>query len=440
VSTVRIRFLLWGLFALAPAAWADDLGPCRPGEQAHVRAREELASLDTAISNLEAAAPTKQVMERLDALTASQCFRLIKCGGCGCNHRGSAVALKEYWTKGGRAHLQSFLDLGKSGQVVIAQPPSLRETLGYEKFPPGHPLNFLVCPPGDPACGAEARPWASSVQAILDSEPRTDCRDQPDGRDVPVTPAQCAPFAEKAPRPSRFQRFTDCLALVGRTQRALPLGHLRAPMEGWLVVAGRRGHYQFCDEVRAFDLTTGAHVRIGSCSGLALRRGGWVDGQATDRGRQAVIQLGHVSVGAIREVAWTLLMAGTIQREVRLHGAEADVPPEMARSIPSQRRDAGAMVFARGCFLTGWSSNQTRLHWAMHLHALAAAEGTVTWPEPPHDTVLDHAVELLQGAEDTFVPGCPRATPARLSSPEGPLGNLWRRALDDIEACSIGSP
>jgi hypothetical protein len=111
----------------------------------------------------------------------------------------------------------------------------------------------------------------------------------------------------------------------------------------------------------------------------------------------------------------------------------------MARSTPATGHDDGAMAFARACFETVWSSDQTTLRWAVQLHDLVTASGTARWPEDRSDALLDHAMELLRGAESSFVPGCPRATPKGLS-PAGPLGPAWRRALADIEACSTGAP
>ncbi len=54
---------------------------------------------------------------------------------------------------------------------------------------------------------------------------------------------------------------------------ALPLGDVKAPDTGWLVIAGRRGHYEFCDTVRAYDLETGAAFIDDNCSELTLQLG-----------------------------------------------------------------------------------------------------------------------------------------------------------------------
>ena len=40
----------------------------------------------------------------------------------------------------------------------------------------------------------------------------------------------------------------------------------RRPDTGWLVIAGRRGHYQFCDTIRAYHLGTGAAFIDDSCT------------------------------------------------------------------------------------------------------------------------------------------------------------------------------
>lgn len=45
---------------------------------------------------------------------------------------------------------------------------------------------------------------------------------------------------------------------------------LRAPSHGWFILRGRRGHYRFSDEVRAYDLATGAAYVARSEAALAL--------------------------------------------------------------------------------------------------------------------------------------------------------------------------
>ena len=70
------------------------------------------------------------------------------------------------------------------------------------------------------------------------------------------------------PADKRYQKWHACIEELRPRQDALPLGRVRAPMRGFFVVRGRRGHYSFCDEIRAYDLASGAAYVASSCSGV----------------------------------------------------------------------------------------------------------------------------------------------------------------------------
>jgi hypothetical protein len=42
-----------------------------------------------------------------------------------------------------------------------------------------------------------------------------------------------------------YQDWRDCIEMARPKRVALPLGDFKAPTTGWVVVTGRRGHYDF---------------------------------------------------------------------------------------------------------------------------------------------------------------------------------------------------
>jgi hypothetical protein len=446
--------LLFSLFLATPgavrAAPAQSLlRPCLPGSAPHTQAWDELKAIDTAIAQLPPDATTADLIGRLRRLEKSRCLEMID--GLEVNEKTPAEALRAYWQEGARGHLESFLDLGQSGDVVVFLPPTVRQVLGADVVPPGHPMHPLVCPPADHHCGVEALGWALRAQEALDARARSEgCDDEARrvGDDVDV----CNARALRAAPTLRFRRYLDCRAATQLRGQALPLGRLRAPTAGWLTLSGRRGHYDFCDEFRAFDLATGALVRLASCSGLVLLQGGAVDPRATDARRQVEVEIGHVPVAALRETAWMLLMLDTIQRRVVLDEGVTVLDPKIPRILPKP----SGFGSGRGCSSGGGgSSGDTHLEWRVLRDGQLLGGGGVTWPASGWDEAEAHATALLRIAEAAFVPGCPTAAPPRgllaeglalrvnkldgdASSRRGAGASLeaaWKRALDDLAAC-----
>ena len=116
--------------------------------------------------------------------------------------------------------------------------------------------------------------------------------------------------------PSSFEAWVACVAT--RTPRTahyavgLPL---RAPDRGWLIVRGRRGHYQFSDEVRAYDLATGA-AYVTRREGVLFSK----DGKITPDSFA-----GRAEPEAIRELAFLLLTRPALT-ELRRSSFLAELP------------------------------------------------------------------------------------------------------------------
>jgi hypothetical protein len=213
--------------------------------------------------------------------------------------------------------------------------------------------------------------------------------------------------ARRKPARSRYKAWRVCLASnpgARNVQTVLPLGRIRAPTDGWLVIRGRRGHYDFCDQLDAYHLATGTTYRSSSCSGLALKSDGKVDGVATNAARQSSVRVGRVSPERIRELLWMLLMEPEVNDRVQVEAVRVPVPKGLRVEWPTTEDGILGGVVG-GVF--GGSTAQTRLGWKWF-----PPEGT----EPLSDTFTypyswaageDHSNVLMTEAEATFQDGCP---------------------------------
>jgi hypothetical protein len=404
------------------AAAGGIIRPCHAGTPAHDAAASALAALDDDIRKLAPAADPAPLARRLQDLGEQQCFRVL--GGLRANAR-SGLALRTWWEDGGHALAAGALALaGKDPLVWVA--PDVRRALTRETAP-DHRLATLLCPAYDETCGRDTDGWRLRAEAALGraalargvrgqsflQKTLADWK-----RERPPTERDCPAYARKAPRRRKLAAFQECLDVTAERSFAFPIGRLKKPTAGWLVVSGRRGHYQFCDEMRAFDLATGSTYRVASCSSLALMSGGAVDHRATDAARQPERERGLVSLDEIREAAWMLLQLGELDEHVLTHGF-GEAPP---KDIPLEKDDQ-ENTFGGGMGSVSMTSGQTILTWRV-----TAAEGrelgggTIIWPRNLNNDADAYATELLDVAEHSFAPGCPPAAPpaalaARLGGP-----------------------
>jgi hypothetical protein len=207
------------------------------------------------------------------------------------------------------------------------------------------------------------------------------------------------------------------------TISSLPIGNFQAPTDGWLAVSGRRGHYEFCDGVAAFDLQTGGAFKSDSCSGLQLRSDGSVDFGATDRKRQRRPVRGTASADNLRELVWMLLMKDSVQSRKR--GESFPIPNTYTRRFKVIPTDGGS---SGGSF--GMSTAQTLLAWTwIAPNGQVRANGNLTWPPwfwGP-DLAESHAASLLSVMEGSVTPGCP--TPPAPAVEGALLKGMGRDAL-----------
>jgi hypothetical protein len=175
-------------------------------------------------------------------------------------------------------------------------------------------------------------------------------------------------------------------------------------------VRGRRGHYAFCDQLDAYHLGTGAAYRSSSCSQLALKPGGTVDGVGTDAARRSEVMAGRMDPTRLRELTWMLLLAPEVRADVQVEALRVPVPKDFRIEWTRTNRVGGVMG---GVY--GGSTAQTRLGWRWFPPG-GAEPWSGTWTYPWSWNVGEDFVnELLEAAEATFQEGCPaRPVPSML--------------------------
>jgi hypothetical protein len=389
--------------ATAPDAQASDgqaesdmIEPCVPGSAEHVRASEELAALGTRIETLAIDGDPKPLDEALAQLLETPCFALTKPPRGGLES-DSARALKAFWDDGAAWWIEHLLTIGEYQRAITA--PTLRTTLRAS-----HPL---ACPTTEKQCESSTRAWRQRAEtALARMAAGRRLAAVTDTEDPYPTEATCAAEAKRAAPNIRFDQWLDCIQKLPVSRMALPIGDTRPPETGWLLVRGRRGHYNFCDEVRAYEVATGSAIIAKSCSGLELAADGSVDGAGTNAKRALVVEQGEIPVAILREAAWMIILSPEAQSDV-VAAETYDLPP----GVKPQRGSIGigSMGFGGGTF----SSNQTQLSWSYMVDGSAVASGTLTWPIDYDDDARQYSVELLTIAEASLVTGCATARPPR---------------------------
>ncbi|NLF04380.1 MAG: hypothetical protein GX593_05185, partial [Actinomycetales bacterium] len=315
-----------------------------------------------------------------------------------------------------------------SADGTVTFPPSVRPTLSLEHSPK-HPLARLLCRTTDRDCGIETAGWRARAEEAFRARAKLDARWRGEGytadlyaRSTPPTEndASDAHFqtldvplwrcAHPAKGKRDFATWTRCVRALRTPVALFPVGAVRAPTSGWLVIRGRRGHYQFCDQLTAYDLATGSYYASKSCSGLALQTNGAVNAQRTDAARRSTIETGRVSIDNLREAAWMMFLADELEDGGHAAADTFPLPPGLEPEV-----EVGVLHGIGGASAWG-SSAQTRLAWTWVDGSEVVAEGTLTWPYS-YLAGEDHAVSLLRVVEAGLVPGCPPAPlPTPLSS------------------------
>lgn len=380
----------------AESAWA---APCRAGEPDHDRALADLAALSKAIDDLPLDGDPRPLAKRLAAIHEARCFDV---GESFDGERvATALSLETYWRDGGKLALSSRLAWGGAPKDRwLWQPPSVRTALTKESAP-SHPLASLLCParvaigPMPPGtCGHETEGWGLRLSHALTRHARArraSFIDADPAGSFPKSYRECKDAAANAAPETAFVAFSECMSEASLHRDALPLGRFQAPKDGWLVLRGTRGHEGWCNEIRAYDLATGAAYVASTCGGMF-----------TPKQTAVRVGTGRVALDAIREAAWMIFFANTADRDVVVSGEGRHIPDAIAIRAPTGRGSS------RGISV-GSSSGRTTLVYQWVRAGKSIATGTTSWPDAD-DGAGAHATELLAVAEAGFTPGCAPAS------------------------------
>jgi hypothetical protein len=405
------------LLAVGQVASADDAPRyarlCTTNRPEVGAARARLAELDQAIQKAAPDAPIAPLQKQLEELLRSRCFEVAGWLAGPFLQAKTTSALQRWWRDGGREWLARQLE----PDGMVAFPPSMRSTLTLEHAPK-HRLARLLCRATDPDCGRETAGWVARAEAAFRARatraddsysPDLYTRSKPPAADDSQTQPLDLPLwrcANPGKGKRDFTQWVDCVRELRASVAMFPVGAVRAPTSGWLVIRGRRGHYDFCDQLSAYDLATGAYYASKSCSGLALQADGTANAQKTDAARKPTIEAGRVSVDNLREAAWMIFLSDEIEEghpDVDMFPLPPKLDPKVEVGTLRGMHSGSASL----------SSSQTTLAWTWVDGGKVVAEGTLTWPDS-YRAEKDHAVELLRVVEAGLVPGCP---PAPLPDP-----------------------
>jgi hypothetical protein len=361
----------------ASAEVADDfVTPCREGSPEHTAAADALAKLARDIDASPLTGDVAPIAERLTSLVEEPCFVGVgSAAELSAGAFGSALSLKTYWREGGQGGLVGRLELGRASEhPYYWLGPSIRTALTTENAPKTHPLAPLLCSGASTSCGRETTGWSMRAASAFRGHARS-----------ASAPSKTYESCKEA---TTFVAFSDCMQSTAVHEDALPLGSFRAPTSGWLVLRGRRGHYNWCNELRAYDLATGSAYIASLCGGMTTSAPPRID-----------VTRGKLPLDALREAAWMMFLAGVADRNVIVSGEGRAIPTELAIRIPKDQ------AFGIGIGGFGWSSGRTTLVYQWIRQGKSTATGTVSWPDA-YGAAEEHATNLLAIAEAGFVKTC----------------------------------
>jgi hypothetical protein len=378
----------------------------------------EIEAIDDLVIALpKDATPATPVTERIAKLYGSPCYgggKLARDLDTTQLKAALSWSVKEWWTNDGKEFLRD--SLAHANAVHFA--PGLPPMLAAERLPAGDPMLAILCP----TWGAPCDPLAQGAAVDIGREAERVRLREPGGA-TEAAEDRCAQEASKEETDSRLVTFVGCVNRLVPRASPLPEARYRSP-RGWLVLRGRRGHYTFCDEARAYDLDTGAAYVASRCGGLVLMSGGSVDQDATRDTGAVKTQVGTVSTDALRRLALTLWLKERLDADVRRY-AKFALP--IGVPLPTPNRGFG---FGRG----GWAhSGQTLLRFEITDAGRALLSGTFRWPNAYQigDQVVD---DLVVSAETTLREGCP---PAALPASLAPAASLGGVSSIDASAAAL---
>ena len=144
----------------------------------------------------------------------------------------------------------------------VVFPPGPRKVLALDTAP-ADTLAPLLCRLADEDCGRETQGWAERARDAFSAAVVQDRVQDEDAFPVnsQALAARCEAEVRRDGTTPEYAKWIECLAEHRVPGWALPLGRFRAPDRGWLVIRGRRGHYEFCDELACLRHRDGRSLR-----------------------------------------------------------------------------------------------------------------------------------------------------------------------------------
>ncbi len=437
---------------LLPKPTAPILTRCTEGSADYETARDPLGVVRGRVEALTDTSDPAPAVAALRSLLRQRCLAMaVEVGSL--PEPKHALALKTWWERGGESWLWSYLKMPELGALPnlrpnVVLPPGMRSVL-FRETTRDKQIAPLLCSQADAACGVETEGWMARARAVVEIEDlerqREDERarirmdaamhhqpDPPDDQPIEIDAGViCGRQAPKI-----YTKWRHCLADHQAPIQAMPLGRTRAPKDGWLILVGRRGHYEFSDEARAYDLATGAAFVSTSSSALVVQPGGEVNFDKTDAARKPHLSAGRLaSIDNLREAVW-MLMLRTHAEKIAIHSKSYPLPEGMTVEYAPNDSESPDYVMGPG----GWSTAWTTLDWRwLAPDGTLRAEGEVTWPASD-DRAEAHAAALSVFPEPGFGEGCPPATPPQSASPwrarvnrrDGPAPAQYHRLIDGL--------
>ncbi|MBJ6760754.1 hypothetical protein JGU66_08255 [Myxococcaceae bacterium JPH2] len=410
------------LLAAAPPTGSPQV-PCAPDSSAWRKAREALTAYSNRLDALPEDGDTRAARLEMKSLVRLGCFALAReeragewplewdapAAGVSTGSRSakaarevSALALRTWWRDGGRAWLESYLELGRPGPHTAVIPPELREPVLTPERASGHPLAALLCPARSGDCGTQTEVWRARAEEAFVRERKqerersgdTATEESPEPG-VPRSVADCEGLARAKPAALRYMAWRYCLTDFGdlRPQRdVLPLGNLRTPTGGWLVLQGRADE-SGRGRMEVLHLGTGATYLVRA---------------AKEPSGQATVVAGRTEVERLRELTWMLVLSHEVRADVHADVWRVPIPADFA---VTWWKDGGWERTGRMSGVVGGATDQTRVAWRWFVPGVASPySGTLVYSLPSAVGEV-HARNLLLAADSTFHEGCPAVLP-----------------------------
>lgn len=394
LCSLWVWFTLYILEGLIFADPYQAMRPCPPDSTEYKKALEQLIKFNNFLAKLSPFSDVRPAQKKFNQLLELPCLQMALHTD-GKLKADSAWALKTFWTNGGEDWLMSYLNLGLPNQPYlqrVVSPSDMPITLTLESKRK-HPLFSLLCSVKDTECLSKTSGWKLRAELKFIGPVNSELLSE-EAQKLKESDKKCLEKVRSLKEDLRFSHWLDCVKGFREENWTFPLGAIRMPEEGWFYIHGRRGHYPpFCDEIRAYDLKTGSAYIVQSCLNQVRR----------------ILKksMGFLLRENLREAIWMVLMANEL-KESFTYASYYDLPREILPILPQE--DMGILTKLGTLIRSAkFSTEQTKLAWSYVVQGKLIASDSLTWPNDFNNPGKDHAVDLINIAENSFVSGCPSA-------------------------------